>query len=268
MAQTLYISGAEFSDVVNAAYQIPAICAGTIPEYAPFAAAFAATVGNAFLADVKHDYNLMSKAGTGFNDTVWKPNKPATVRAKVKKHLGALKGKDNRSQAFNARYQEWLSLVKQTKANLKSAYVTSKDPAIRKEQRKQLDNAVNAAVGQFAHIIRKEVGFDSVRAFQLTPILKDTGRMFNSLSAGIEDQPYSGPDSEFQIFLAQPGMVTVGTKVEYASAHQHGYAPRGIPARPFFPEPGQIPDHWRADMIDAGKHALAKFIREMWGVRL
>jgi hypothetical protein len=268
MTQTLYISGAEFRDVIDAAYQIPAICAGTVPEYAPFAAAFAATVGNAFLANVKRNYDTMSRAETGFDGTVWVPNKRATVVAKVNKHKGALKGKSNRALAFKKRYEEYLALVRTTKKSLRKVYVTSKDKDKKKEQEKLLDNAVLAAVGQFAHVVRKEEGYDDVRAFQLTAILRDTNRMFNSLSAGIEDQPYAGPDAEFQTFLAQPGLVTVGTKVIYAATHQHGDPQRGIPARPFFPEPGKIPEIWMEDMIDAAKTALAKFIREMWGIRL
>lgn len=264
MPQVLYVS-AHKADVMNMMRTLPSICAGDVPQYARFATALAARVGNAFLANVKRSYVEKSESGGGFDDTRWSPNAVATVKRKVEKHLGNLRGKAQRNQAFKQRYQEFLLLVSETKRSLRDAYVNSTDKDIRKQQVKALDRAVRAAVGDFAHVMRRETGFDTVRPFQLTGILRDTNRMFNSLSAGVADQPYAGLDAEFQIFTPEPGIITVGTNVIYASTHQHGDAERNIPARPFFPEPGKIPELWWEDIFDAARSALDVFIRELGG---
>lgn len=266
MTQVLYVHGEQFADVMAIAYQIPAICAGRVPQYENYAASFAATLGNAFLANVKMNFVNQSRSERGFDNTIWTPNRPRTAIRKVEKFKGALKKNTRRSKAFNKRYQEYLALVKQTKANLRPTFVTSKDPVIKKQQIKALDDAVHAAIGDFAHVVRLEDDFRDVQRFQLTAILRDTDRMFNSLSAGIEDQPYNGKDADMQIFIPQPGMIIVGTNVEYAATHQHGDASRGIPARPFFPQENQIPQYWLDDMYDAARHSIAIFIRSVWGL--
>jgi hypothetical protein len=264
MPQVLYVS-AHKADVMNMMRQLPSICAGDVPQYARFATAMAARVGNAFLANVKQSYVEKSESLGGYDDTRWTPNAVATVKRKVEKHVGNLRGKGARNQAFSQRYEEFKLLVSETKRSLRDAYVNSSDKDIRKQQVKALDRAVKAAVGDFAHVMRKETGFDNVRPFQLTAILRDTNRMFNSLSAGIADQPYAGIDAEYQIFRPEPGIITVGTNVVYASTHQHGDDERNIPARPFFPEPGSIPAEWWEDMFDAARSAIDVFIRTLGG---
>jgi hypothetical protein len=67
-------------------------------------------------------------------------------------------------------------------------------------------------------------------------ILRDTGRLLNSLSPGLLSGKgpavsYSKPSGEGgneQIFETEPGLVIVGTNVEYAETHQK--------TRPFLPD--------------------------------
>lgn len=55
-------------------------------------------------------------------------------------------------------------------------------------------------------------------------ILRDTGRLMNSLSS---------PSSADAILELTPDSLRFGTNVEYASVHQFGWPERNIPARPF-----------------------------------
>jgi phage virion morphogenesis protein len=81
-------------------------------------------------------------------------------------------------------------------------------------------------------------------------ILRDTGRLANSLHARVNDTS-----------------VAVGTDVEYAAVHQYGHplnrffgrALAPIPARPFLPIRGgrvDLPDDLRADLLDILGHYL------------
>lgn len=69
-------------------------------------------------------------------------------------------------------------------------------------------------------------------------ILRDTTRLFRSLTPGVDDRPSGAPD---QVFETPPGSVIVGSNVPYAEAHQNGNAAKNLPARPFLPVGDVIP---------------------------
>lgn len=101
-------------------------------------------------------------------------------------------------------------------------------------------------------------------------ILRDTGVLLNSLSPGQMSgglfgayaRP-SGDGGAEQVFdLLQNGVI-VGTTVKYAAAHQYGYPPKGIPARPFLPE--SVPDVWAQRWLDAGLEAVELAARHLYG---
>ena len=85
-------------------------------------------------------------------------------------------------------------------------------------------------------------------------IERDTGRLFRSLSSGVEDRP-SG--AEEQVFRLEPGRVTVGTNVPYAHP-QHNGIPGRLPARPFWPADGRLPQEWGEALMAALGRGLAK----------
>lgn len=90
-----------------------------------------------------------------------------------------------------------------------------------------------------------------------TSALFDTGRLFRSLSAGVEDRPSNAPE---QIFRMTPGRVIVGTKCPYASAHQNGNPSKGLPARPFFPPDKKIPVAWWLAIAKAAVRGIERAI--------
>lgn len=73
-------------------------------------------------------------------------------------------------------------------------------------------------------------------------ILRDTARLFRSLTPGVEDQPSGNPD---QVIRLGRGELILGSNCPYLGAHQNGT--KHIPARPVFPVRGAIPPaYWPA----------------------
>ena len=102
----------------------------------------------------------------------------------------------------------------------------------------------------------KRVGMAAARAGAQHEILRDTNRLFRSLSPGVEDRP-SGAAG--QVFRLQPGQVIVGTNVVYAATHQRGDADRNIPARPFLPVAALPAAYWPA-IVRALVRGLARAV--------
>lgn len=103
--------------------------------------------------------------------------------------------------------------------------------------------------------IKKEGGKTKLAEYADRPhqILRDTGVLLNSLSPGAANSPN-------QIFQMDPGSVTVGTNVPYASTHHHGDPSRGIPKRPLWPK--QIPTVWRDRWTKVMRDAIAVAIKQ------
>lgn len=88
-------------------------------------------------------------------------------------------------------------------------------------------------------------------------ILRDTGRLLNSLTAGVD-----APAPEGRLDVA-PGRVIVGSKVPYAPVHHFGSVKRNIPARPFWPLNGKLPKGWTAAMAAALKRGLVAVLVDL-----
>lgn len=86
-------------------------------------------------------------------------------------------------------------------------------------------------------------------------ILRDTGRLFRSLSAGVEETPAGNPD---QVLRLGRGEVIVGTNVPYAAYHQYGTA--RMPARPFLPVDG-IPAAYQPALFAAAGRGLIRVLQ-------
>lgn len=110
-------------------------------------------------------------------------------------------------------------------------------------------------------------GMANARAGVAVEILRDTGRLLASLSPAVAQPPvlttppsdplaspgvapvssYSSPRAD-QIFRLRPGMVEVGTNVEYAKRHHVGGG--HVPARPLWADWTRWPPVWRR-LVDA-----------------
>lgn len=93
---------------------------------------------------------------------------------------------------------------------------------------------------------------------------RDTGKLFRSLSPGVEDRP-SG--AEGQLFEVLPGTVIVGTTVPYAERFHRGDRKRNVPARPMWPLDGSIPLAWLPAIIGAAQRGVQLAVSRLVGRR-
>lgn len=97
------------------------------------------------------------------------------------------------------------------------------------------------------------------RGGQKSEILRDTGRLLNSLSPGV-----SGPSgSTDQVFEVRPGEVVVGTNVEYAKYHHDGTS--RLPQRRLWPEPSSWPRAWWDQLAVAARTGLIRLVALLAG---
>lgn len=76
-------------------------------------------------------------------------------------------------------------------------------------------------------------------------ILRDTGDLFRSFEPGIAGRPSGAAGQIFNV--VEPGSVTIGTNEK---AWHHGGGGH-LPARPFWPPDGRIPEPWMQSLLDA-----------------
>ena len=84
-------------------------------------------------------------------------------------------------------------------------------------------------------------------------ILRDTGRLLNSLSPGLPGN----------ILDSRPGEIIIGTNVSYAQYHQSG-TPR-MPARPLWPPPRTWPASWWRQIQQQARDGLILLVRQLLG---
>lgn len=184
-------------------------------------------MGLALLSDIKAEFVKASRGETNAFGIKWEPLKPQTI---ANRRVGPRDTRDNE----NIRERE--RIRKNAYKRLLRRYLVSLPEAQAKQRAKQV-------AGQIA---TRETGATKVQTLggRQVEILRDTGILFNSLSAAEPDpQTESYQPRDGQVFEVQPGRLQVGTNVPYAATHQFGDPSRNIPPRPFLPEPSQVPAH-------------------------
>lgn len=182
-------------------------------------------LGLAVLSDIKREFVVAARGGTNAFGIKWPPLSPKTIAAR---RVGPGDIRDN--EAIRERER----IRKNAEKRLLRRYLASLPEDQARRRAKQV-------AGQIA---TRETGRTKVQTLggRQVEMLRDTGILLNSLSAA-EPKPstdaYTPRDG--QIFELTPGEVKVGTNVPYAATHQFGDPSRKIPARPFLPEPAQIP---------------------------
>lgn len=176
-------------------------------------------VGNAFLSQVQQAFVVKSKGGTGSDGITWKPLDRKTVAnrrpAPPKKDFyyrprGMLTASEDR---------RWVRYFLRRKQELVLRGMPWDDAT------------TNAIAARYAWTLLKGEGAKTKLAmFGDMPalILRDTGKLFQSITPGIADQRSNEPDQVFDIF---PGGVTVGTNVPYGE-HLHKDRPLWPPTIP------------------------------------
>jgi hypothetical protein len=262
---TVYFRGSR-EQAQQLARRLALILTGREPDTQHIARGVYLTLGFAALSDIKADFIVKARGGTGEDGNKWRPLKPSTIaygrrfgpgeQSRLKKAAGL--GKANRfgigqntglltaaqkkrwQQIFGTRLQRFLLSMSPKEAKAKAAAIAWT-------------------------ILKREGAKTKLEVFgnRQVEILRDTGILFNSLSPGELTNPgpaavYTPPSSDggaAQVFQLLNNGVIVGTNVPYAGAHQNGNAAKGIPARPFLPN-GEPPDLWEQRWLDAGLQAL------------
>ncbi len=237
---TLTFKGTE-AEVRQALADLPRILAGLIPDVNGIGRSLQMRAGVTLLSKVQQAFIVKSRGGTGDDGIRWKPLSKAAIAARRvtagEKKAAGISGKRVRGLLTPAQDKRWRILFATRKAWLMAKGMSP--------------GAAAAQAASIAWATLKKEGAQtrlSVYGSRQVDILRDTGRLFRSLTPGVEDRPSGEPE---QVFDVPPGRVIVGTKVPYASRqHKH---------RPLWPD--QIPPYW----WDAIKASLARGIARVLG---
>lgn len=195
-------------------------------------------VGMVLLSLVAGDFVRKSRGGVGTDGVSWPPLKPETIArrrtsAAERKSLG-ITGRRERGLLTMSENKEWRKIFATRKAWLIGKFGLSEE-------------AASAKAAQIAWNHLKGMGAKTKLAVlggRVVEQLRDTGRLFQSLSPGL-----GGAD---QILRAGPGSVTVGTNVSYAA--------RVHKRRPLWPVGGKLPEAYTRPLLDALKRGVMEAV--------
>lgn len=227
---------------------VPKILAGHAPDPLGIARGLQLRLGVALLSKVQQAFIVKSRGGTGDDGIKWPPLKPETIAqrrttAGERKQLG-ITGKRVRGLLTPAEDKRWRAIFAGEKARLIAKFgLSDKDAAARAAQKAWAVLKSQGAKTKLAVLGGRQVD-----------MLRDTDRLFRSLSPGVEDKP-SGADG--QVFETPPGRVIVGTNVEYAGPQ--------FRRRPAWPPDGRLPDAWWRYLTQVGVRGLARALTLLVG---
>jgi hypothetical protein len=205
------------------------------------------SMGVALLGQIQQAFIVKSRGGTGSDGIKWVPLKPETI---AQRRIGpgdlvAIGVKGAKIPAGRVRGlltpdqdRRWRQIFHQVYS--RSVFELG-------------DAEAKAKAGRIAWSVLKSEGAMTkleVLGNRQVDILRDTSTLFRSLSpTTAELQP------EGQIFEVEPGAVTVGTSI---NAWHHEGVPGRLPARPFWPLNGDLPQSWWQAVTDAMKNGINK----------
>jgi hypothetical protein len=185
------------------------------------------------LLEMIHDnFEVKANGGTDEAGIKWAPLKRETIAQRRlgpgdKKKFG-IGGKRERGLLTPAENDRWRKLFSTRKWLLHVKFGMGEREA-------------SASAAKYAWFILKGEGAQTkldVLGGRTVQTLRDTGELFNSLSPGVQGS--APPDG--QIFRTPPGAIIVGTNKK---PWHHAGIPGKLPARPFWPTNGQMPQVWR-----------------------
>lgn len=272
------------TDILRKVFAIGAVLSGKGSDPSGLWKAVSTVVGVAALADIHHAFEVKADGGTDEMGITWKDLNPKTKayhrrfgpgeKKELLKQagLGGLRFKRKKVTPFDAVDGGGCPDRPKYTVLQRGLLTKSQNERWKKIFREQytrfcLSLPAEAAKGRAAqiawHVVKNEGGRTMLEVFgnRKVQILRDTGRLLNSLGPGeINGEQYRKPNGDGgdeQVWKAGPGFVTVGTNVAYAATHNFGDAKRGIPRRQFLPDDGQpIPVAWRDNWNDAASQAI------------
>ena len=187
------------------------------------------------LSKIQLAFIAKARGGVGDDGVKWKPLSPATI-ARRQTNKAELKrpgigGGRGLGTLTDAQRKQWRQVYTKTLAGLRARGIKGAEP-----RAQAIAWGVLGRAG--AKTKRQTLAGRSVE------ILRDTGALLQSLTPGYETSP-ARPLG--QVFVAVPGIVTVGTNVK----PWHHAGNKRLPARPLWPVGGNLPTAWW-DAIAAG----------------
>lgn len=268
MAEFVLFRGSR-ADVSRIAQLVARILSGREPDRQNVGRGFLLALGFAALSDIKDAYIQKSRGGTDEMGITWPPlsknylaygrrfGRGEQARLKRKAGLGRAHRRapgDRKGLLTGGQLRQWRRLY----AQFLERFLLSEP-----------ERAAKSHAAAVAWTIMKRRGAQTklqVFGSRQVDILRDTGVLLNSLGPGLlmgegpslhRSLP-QGTGSEEQIFETQPGMVIVGTNVEYATSHQQGI-------RPFLPdEKHPVPDAWWQRWTMIANRALVVSIQYLY----
>lgn len=250
---TVFVSAKDKPKIASLLRKLPAILAGKVADEFGIMRGFKLRMAFAFFSIIKEAYIEKSRGGTDAAGITWPKLSPEYLA--YKRPMGK-NGQGSRQPPVAGKLapggndgfmgkkdlERWRGIYGSTLARL-SLQVPVKEAKER------------AAMIAWADAKRRGVKTKlEVFGSRDVEILRDRGILFNSLSPGIiheqkTDASYSKPDN--QVLEMLPGVLLVGTNVEYAAHHQNG-------ARPLWPKDGELPQVWVDEIVEVGVSGLLK----------
>lgn len=229
-------STAGYDSVEDAIYSIPSFVAGsgqTIPPISnEHATSFALRIATVIMSNLRQAYIVKAQHGTDEAGLKWPELSPRTIAARLARVKSTRKFHED-VVAANRRFR----LARQRLQDVPG------DAARRLEHTRAANELVRASKKL------REAG-------ENMEILRDTGRLFNSLSPGVKGDLMSDG-----ILEVSPGQATFGTNVEYAERHHLGDPSTHLPQRRLWAEPQAWPDIWWKDIGEAVATGIAEIVR-------
>jgi hypothetical protein len=216
---------------------LPKALAGAVPDRGDIVRTALQAVGVEALTIIRDAFLTRARGGPDASGIVWKPLEPETI-AYGRRHgptltrqrrLARKAGRERRPLLTLTQDQLWRALYAR---------------AIAKGEKH------GAAAARAWAIVKARGGKTILGEYGSTPveILRDTGRLLNSLSPG-------APDNRLE---AAGGRVAIGTNVAYAQAHHEGNPSKGLPKRALWPD--AWPDVWIERLVVMLKDAVAAIL--------
>lgn len=228
------------AELERALVALPRAIAGLEPDPTGVAQRLQLRVGVTLLSLIQQAFIVKSRGGVGSDGIQWKPLKRETIAQRRitpgEKKAAGIKGKRVRGLLTPSQDKRWRQLFASRKARL--------------VLRGMGEGAAMAEAAKFAWaMLKKEGAKTKLEVFggRQVDIMRDTSRLFRSLTPGVEDRPSGAED---QVFETPTGAVIVGTNVEYAG-RQHKM-------RPLWPE--KIPAEWWAVIMESLKRGIVRLM--------
>lgn len=225
------------SQLIERVYALPGILSGR-SDNPEIARGFALRLATTAMGFIKPAYVAKARGGVDEAGEKWQPLAFSTIKRRM------MKG-NNRKITDRAKKAE--------REAKHAEQVMNEAPTFRKGL--MAEAKLHGAKQKRARALTKYA-----QAVASIEILRDTGRLFNSLSPGYTGQMM--PDGSLEV---RPGMVTFGTNVKYAIFH-HSDEPRKLgkngkpklPQRRLWPKPSKWPAHWWNQLRSAARTGIVR----------